>query len=249
MCSSPRAWTVVTEGVPIGRLGWPTEALAAQPETWRDKYRKGEGDGVARRLHKLVQKHYVDGPSLKPIAWLHSPSYAVPKPTSDNITFPMGIDPQGRGVFDMTLKKRLEGMGLNYYLADGKLYYPYILFIADRVMRNNWGWAGDVSCGFHNIPVHPEDRKWLGYEFRHPTRKDVRYFGQYRTLPMGMKTSSALFTYFSASMVRAARCIWRLNEPDDLTGMHSTPHQVRGCASRRDISTSTLPLAALPHCS
>ena len=56
----------------------------------------------------------------------------------------------------------------------GALVYPYILYIADRVMRNNYGWARDISNGFHNVPVHPDDRIFLGIEFRHPTEKGDR---------------------------------------------------------------------------
>ena len=45
----------------------------------------------------------------------------------------------------------------------------------------------------------------------------VRFFGRYSTLPMGMKTSSAIFTYFSNSIVLASRAIWRLKRIDDIT--------------------------------
>ena len=62
----------VTEGVGIGLKSMPLEAMAAQPDVWRDRYRRGEASGVARRIHKLVTKHYIEGPSLRPMALAHS---------------------------------------------------------------------------------------------------------------------------------------------------------------------------------
>ena len=50
----------------------------------------------------------------------------------------------------------------------------------------------------------------------------VRFFGRYSTLPMGMKTSSAIFTYFSKSVVLASRAIWELTRIDDITNLAVT---------------------------
>ena len=81
----------VTEGVGIGLKTPPLEVIAAQPDVWRDRFRRGEAGGVARRIHKLVTKHYVEGPSLKPMAVAHnqcgfdvSENVDVPKLASAN---------------------------------------------------------------------------------------------------------------------------------------------------------------------
>jgi len=116
-------------------------------------------------------------------------------PTPDFVTSPIGAVPkkgsdETRRIHDLSFP---HGISVNDHIEAARQHYINFDDAADlarRLGRRSLFAKIDVKSAFRCVPVHPDDRKWLGLIWRDQFYADL-------ALPFGMKSSPALWEQFA----------------------------------------------------
>jgi hypothetical protein len=114
--------------------------------------------------------------------YANAPLFTVPK---------AGQPGQWRVIADM------KNGGQNAHIGRDPVHLPQARGILEKLYTGSWSAVVDASKFFHNFPMHPRDRPYLGCI--HPkTGQHLWYLG----LPMGSGQSPALGCRFGLSVLR-----------------------------------------------
>ena len=174
----PEHWQELRDGCPMNFMTQPPHVITPNaPMT--DEQVEIAAEFIDELWHIGVFELIPDGCEML----ANVPLFTIPKP---------GQPGQWRVIADM------KNGGQNDHIGKDPVHLPKAAGILEKLYTGGWSAIMDASKFFHNFPMHPHDRPYLGCI--HPkTGQRLWYLG----LPMGSSQSPALACRFGLSILRS----------------------------------------------
>ena len=90
------------------------------------------------------------------------------------------------------LRLALDLRHVNSFIKQNKFRYENLTFLSGILSEGDHFTTFDLSSGYHHIEIHPEHRKFLGFEWTFED-ESTKYF-QFCVLPFGLSSACYVFT-------------------------------------------------------